>query len=85
MCSFVLLLLKIKSNLVQGFDRGKPAAFNVTVAAVLSSILCKEAQCAFSILRRALHAWHVLCIYGSVSEKMSLRYIYIKVIKIIHV
>ena len=26
-----------------------------------------------------------LYIYGSVSEKMSLRYIYIKVIKIIHV
>ena len=61
MCSFVLLFLKIKSNLVQGFDRGKPAAFNVTVAAVLSSILCKEAQCAFSILGRALHAWQVLC------------------------
>jgi hypothetical protein len=59
MCS--LVLLKIKSNLVQGLDRGKPAAFNVTVAAVLSSILCKEAQCAFSILGRALHAWQVLC------------------------
>ena len=50
------LLLKIKSNLVHGFDRGKPAAFNVTVAAVLSSILCKEAQCAFSILGR--HCMH---------------------------
>ena len=59
MCSFVLLLT-IKSNLVQRFDRRKPAVFNVTVAAVLSSIL-KEAQCAFSILGRALHTWHVRC------------------------
>ena len=46
MCSFVLLLLKIKSNLVQGFDRWKTSCFQ-----------CNSCSCSilYPIKRHSVH------------------------------